>query len=313
MPTSHGSLALHRAGARSPPTRSTWPGCGPRARCRSARPPPPSSARSTSPRPRPAASPATRGTPSARRVGRAAAAPPRWPPGWCPSATASDGGGSTRIPASFCRAGRVQAEPRPHPPPGSHRLRDGGVRRCSPRPWPTAPATSTWWPGPTTATGSRCPPTGVSLRGGDRDSLPVEGLRARWSVDLGLRPLRPRGAGADRGGGPRAGRGRRAGARRRAGRAHRPGPHLAGQRARSTCGSTSSRGMWPGVADDLTRYCRSVAASRPRTTRSPSSPSRSGGASSWSPTPPACSPRSTWCSRPRPRCPPSPPRARRPT
>ena len=54
------------------------------------------------------ASPATRGTWPARPAARAAAPRPRWPPGWCRFATASDGGGSTRIPAELHRARRAQ-------------------------------------------------------------------------------------------------------------------------------------------------------------------------------------------------------------
>ena len=109
------------AGARWRTTRSTWPGCGPPARCRSARRPPPSSARSTSPGPRCSAWPATRGTPSARPAGRAGAAPPRWPPGWCPAATASDGGRldphpGRRSAASSGSSPATAASPTPGPP-----------------------------------------------------------------------------------------------------------------------------------------------------------------------------------------------------
>ena len=76
---------------------------------------------------------------------------------------------------------------------------------------------------------------------------------------------------AGRGRGPGAGRRRRSGARRGAGPAHRPGAHMAGAGAMDLWLDLEP-GAWPGVADDLTRYSRSVAGADRGRTPCPSSP-----------------------------------------
>ena len=126
---------------------------------------------------------------------------------------------------------------------------------------------------------------------------PSTGLRARWSRRPRLRPLRPRGPGAS--------------PRRRPASSPTPrawcsttSPSCSPTRCargcaagRSTCGCRLEPGMWPAVADDLTRYSRSVLE---QTERLPGAqggrvdpPARAARRS----TRPGCSPRSTCCSR----------------
>ena len=104
---------------RATPRRSS--GCGPPARSWSARRTRPSSASPRSPRTSSTASPARPGTSSARPADRAAARPRRSPARVLPLVTASDGGGSIRIPASFTGAfglkpsfGRIPRGPANH-------------------------------------------------------------------------------------------------------------------------------------------------------------------------------------------------------
>ena len=104
--------------------------------------------------------------PTARRVGRAAVRRPRWRPASCRSRPRSDGGGSTRIPASFTGLVGPQGELRSHPGPGPrarrrrvgalattvadaarHPRRRGRARRSRP---------------------TSLPPTGVRYEDGDR-------------------------------------------------------------------------------------------------------------------------------------------------
>ena len=184
---------------------------------------------------------------------------------------------------------------------------------CSRPPWPTAPATSTWSPGPDDRDRfSLAAAAVVGYEAADRVAAASRGLRARWSPDLGLRPLRSRGAGDRRGRRPASWPTPRAWCSTTS-RSSSPTRCAPGwRRAPSTCGSTSRRACGPGVADDLTRYVP-VGARADRGLPVPTvARRRAPRASSWSPTPPACSTRSTWCSRPPPRCRPSPPRARRP-
>ena len=277
MPTTHGSL-LYKGRGPVPATPCMSPGCGRPGRCRSARPPRPSSARSTSPRPRRGASPATRGTRPARRgvqrrVGRR-------------------GGGRARA----VRARRATAAGRPVSPPPSagssgsspataaSRIpaRPGRRRRCSarsPRPWPTLPATSTWSPAPTTSTARLCRrPRSATRTPSSRWTC--RGLRARWSEDLGFAVVRPGG-----------GRDRRAGGSRRSPR--RPGspstsrPVTLTDPVRTWLSSgamdtvaRSSRTCGP-ASPTTSRCTHASRSSRPWTTHCPGSPARTCAARSW--------------------------------
>jgi aspartyl-tRNA(Asn)/glutamyl-tRNA(Gln) amidotransferase subunit A len=175
--------------------------------------------------------------------------------GLVPAATASDGGGSTRIPAAFC--GLVGFKPSqgriPHPgPPGSETSVYGLL---------------------TTTVADNARHLDVTAGPDDRDrfslpsqplsyeaaieSLPVDGLRARWSPDMGFARCDPE-------------------VRRLTEKAARALADAAGlvlddepveltDPVRTWLGAGSldlwlslDEGMWPGVADDLTRYSRSV-------------------------------------------------------
>jgi aspartyl-tRNA(Asn)/glutamyl-tRNA(Gln) amidotransferase subunit A len=175
--------------------------------------------------------------------------------GLVPAATASDGGGSTRIPAAFC--GLVGFKPShgriPHPgTPGSETSVFGLL---------------------TTTVADAARHLDVTAGPDDRDrfslprppigyedaieSLPVRGLRARWSPDLGFARCDPE-------------------VRSLAEAAARALADAAGLElddeavtltdpVRAWLGAGAmdlwldlEDGMWPGVADDLTRYSRSV-------------------------------------------------------
>ena len=200
MPTSHGSLLFKGRGPVAARLGRTSPGCGRPARCPSARRPRPSSARSTSPRPRRGASPATRGTRAARPAGRAADRRPRWRPASCRSATASDGGGSTRIPAAF--SGLVGMKPShgriPHPGPSGSQTSVFGALT-------TTVADSARHldvvAGPDDRDRTSLPAPAVRYEDAI-ESLDVSGLRVRWSADLGFATCRPGGGRAA----PRRGR-----------------------------------------------------------------------------------------------------------
>jgi aspartyl-tRNA(Asn)/glutamyl-tRNA(Gln) amidotransferase subunit A len=175
--------------------------------------------------------------------------------GLVPAATASDGGGSTRIPAAFC--GLVGFKP--------------SYGRI-PHPGPTGSETSVYGLLATTVADS-ARHLDVVAGPDDRDrftlprpvfgyesaveSLPVDGLRARWSPDLGfarcdpeVRALCEKAARA---------------LADAAGLVLDDEPVTLTDPVRTWLGSGSldlwlalEPGMWPGVADDLTRYSRSV-------------------------------------------------------
>jgi Asp-tRNA(Asn)/Glu-tRNA(Gln) amidotransferase A subunit family amidase len=175
--------------------------------------------------------------------------------GLVPVATASDGGGSTRIPASFC--GLVGFKPShgriPHPgPPGSETAVYGLLTTTvadSARHLDVAA-------GPDDRDRFTLPRPLVSYES-EIDSLPVDGLRARWSPDMGFARSDPE-------------------VRTVAEKAARELADAAGlvlddepvvltDPVRTWLGAGSldlwlslEEGMWPGVADDLTRYSRSV-------------------------------------------------------
>jgi aspartyl-tRNA(Asn)/glutamyl-tRNA(Gln) amidotransferase subunit A len=175
--------------------------------------------------------------------------------GLVPAATASDGGGSTRIPAAFC--GLVGFKP-------SH----GRI----PHPGPTGSETSVFGLLTTTVADSARhldvaagpddrdrfslprPPVTYELA---IDALPVEGTRARWSPDLGCFRCDPEVRAVSE-----------AAARElatAAGLALDDDPVELTDPLRAWLGAGAldlwfelEPGMWPGVADDLTRYSRSV-------------------------------------------------------
>ena len=175
--------------------------------------------------------------------------------GWIPAATASDGGGSTRIPAAFC--GLVGFKP--------------SYGRI-PSPGPTGSETAVKGLLTTTVTDA-ARHLDVTAGPDDRDrfslprplvsyesaieNLPVEGLRARWSPDLGTFLCDPEVRSVTE-----------AAARELAGAAglvldDEPVALTDPVRAWLGAGSLDlwlelEDGMWPGVADDLTRYSRSV-------------------------------------------------------
>jgi aspartyl-tRNA(Asn)/glutamyl-tRNA(Gln) amidotransferase subunit A len=175
--------------------------------------------------------------------------------GWLPAATASDGGGSTRIPASFC--GLVGFKPSfgriPDPSPGTSHTAVYGLL--------------------TTTVADAARHLDVASGPDDRDrmslprqlvgyesaaeALPVQGLRARWTADMGFALVDPE-------------------VRELAAQAARRLADAAGLvlddepvvltdpvKAWLGAGPTGlwhrmEEGMWPGVADDLTRFSRSV-------------------------------------------------------
>ena len=172
-----------------------------------------------------------------------------------PAATASDGGGSTRIPAAF--SGLVGFKPShgriPHPgAPGSETSVYGLLT--------TTVADSARHldvvAGPDDRDRFSLPASGQAYESAI-DSLPVEGLRARWSADLGFARCDPE-------------------VRALAEAAARQLAEAAGlvldeepveltDPVRTWLGAGSmdlwlelEPGAWPGVKDDLTRYSRSV-------------------------------------------------------
>jgi aspartyl-tRNA(Asn)/glutamyl-tRNA(Gln) amidotransferase subunit A len=175
--------------------------------------------------------------------------------GMVPASTASDGGGSTRIPAGFC--GLMGFKPShgriPHPgPPGSETSVYGLLT--------TTVADSARHLDVVAGPDDRdrfSLPLPVVLYEQAIETLPVTGVRARWSPDLGFARCDPevRAIAED--------------AARRladtAGLVLDDEPVRLTDPVRTWLGSGSldlwlalEPGMWPDVADDLTRYSRSV-------------------------------------------------------
>ncbi|HET9611324.1 MAG TPA: amidase family protein [Acidimicrobiales bacterium] len=175
--------------------------------------------------------------------------------GMVPAATASDGGGSTRIPASFC--GLVGFKPSygriPHPgAPGSETAVPGLLTTSVADSARHLDVTA----GPDERDRFSLPRPLVTYEAAV-DSLPVDGLRARWSPDMGFARCDPE-------------------VRSTAEAAARALAEAAGLvldnepleltdpvRTWLSAGALDlwlelEDGMWPGVADDLTRYTRSV-------------------------------------------------------
>ena len=175
--------------------------------------------------------------------------------GMLPAATASDGGGSTRIPAAF--SGLVGFKPShgriPHPgAPGSETSVYGLLT--------TTVADSARHldvvAGPDDHDRFSLPASDMAYESAI-DSLPVEGLRARWSADLGFARCDPEVRALVE-----------AAARELAGAAGLvldEEPVELTDPVRTWLGAGSmdlwldlEPGAWPGVKDDLTRYSRSV-------------------------------------------------------
>jgi aspartyl-tRNA(Asn)/glutamyl-tRNA(Gln) amidotransferase subunit A len=175
--------------------------------------------------------------------------------GLVPAATASDGGGSTRIPASFC--GLVGFKPSfgriPHPGPTGSETSVFGLLT-------TTVADSARHLDVTAGPDDRdrfSLPRPLVAYESEIESLPVAGMRARWSPDMGfarcdpeVRELCAKSAQllADA-----------------AGLVLDDEPIALTDPVRTWLGAGSldlwlslDPGMWPGVRDDLTRYSRSV-------------------------------------------------------
>jgi aspartyl-tRNA(Asn)/glutamyl-tRNA(Gln) amidotransferase subunit A len=175
--------------------------------------------------------------------------------GWIPAATASDGGGSTRIPAAFC--GLVGFKPSygriPSPGPSGSETAVKGLLTTTVT---DAARHLDVTAGPDDRDRFSLPRPLVSYESA-AETLPVEGLRARWSPDLGTFLCDPEVRSVTE-----------AAARElaaAAGLVLDDEPVALTDPVRAWLGAGSldlwlelEDGMWPGVADDLTRYSRSV-------------------------------------------------------
>jgi aspartyl-tRNA(Asn)/glutamyl-tRNA(Gln) amidotransferase subunit A len=175
--------------------------------------------------------------------------------GLVPAATASDGGGSTRIPAGFC--GLVGFKPSfgriPHPSPGSSQTSVYGLLTTTVA---DAARHLDVTSGPDDRDRTSLPRPLVTYESA-AESLPVAGLRARWSPDMGCALCDPE----VRDLAEKAAR-RLADA---AGLVLDDEPLVLSDPVKAWLGAgptglwhSLDEGMWPGVADDLTRYSRSV-------------------------------------------------------
>jgi aspartyl-tRNA(Asn)/glutamyl-tRNA(Gln) amidotransferase subunit A len=175
--------------------------------------------------------------------------------GLVPVATASDGGGSTRIPAGFC--GLVGFKPSfgriPDPSPGTSQTAVYGLLTTTVA---DAARHLDVTSGPDDRDRTSLPRPLMSYESA-AESLPVEGLRARWTTDMGFALCDPE-------------------VRDLAEKAARRLAEAVGLvlddepveltdpvKAWLGAGPTGlwhrmEEGMWPGVADDLTRFSRSV-------------------------------------------------------
>lgn len=175
--------------------------------------------------------------------------------GLVPVATASDGGGSTRIPASFsglvgfkASYGRI-----PHPGPSGSQTTSVGALTTTVR---DAARHLDVVAGPDERDRTSLPASGLSYERAI-DELDVAGVRARWSLDMGFATVDPEVAELVE-----------AAARSlvdAAGLAADDDPvHLTDPvRAWLSSGAMDlwldlEEGAWPGVADDVTRYSRQV-------------------------------------------------------
>ena len=163
--------------------------------------------------------------------------------GLVPIATASDGGGSTRIPASF--SGLVGFKPShgriPNPGESGSQTAVKGIMAT------------------TVADAARHLDVTAGPHDADRLSLPaptvgyedaietldVAGLRARWSPDMGFARCDPEVRELTRAAAEQLAQAAGLDARRGARAPDRPGEGLAARRARSTSGSTSTRACGP--------------------------------------------------------------------
>lgn len=176
--------------------------------------------------------------------------------GWLPCATASDGGGSTRIPAAF--SGLVGMKPShgriPHPGPSGSQTSVFGLLT-------TTVSDSARHldvvSGPDETDRLSLPPPAISYEAAI-EQLDVSGLRARWSVDLGfVEHVDPEVAQIAQGAAARL--------VEAAGLVGDDGEVRLTDPVQAWLASGAmdlwfeiEEDMWPGIADDLTRYSRDV-------------------------------------------------------
>lgn len=175
--------------------------------------------------------------------------------GWLPAATASDGGGSTRIPAAFC--GLVGFKPShgriPHPGPTGSETSVFGLLTTTVA---DAARHLDVVAGPDDRDRFSLPPAALAYEAAI-ETVPTSGRRARWSPDLGVLRCDPE----VRAIAEAAARDLAAAA----GLALDDEPVALTDPVRAWLGAGAldlwfdlEPGMWPGVAGDLTRYSRSV-------------------------------------------------------